>query len=253
MTAAWVTAGLVFGRISGLLLTLPVLSTVGLPRYVGVLLAVLLTLLIAPSVPLVEAPTLLHLTLGLAGELLLGASLGLIIRAAFASFTVAAELISRQTALGMSSFLDPVMSLGQSALGIVASWLAGMVFISTHQHLRVLETVAASFDRMPPGYLADVEILANTLAEGVRTMIVVGVQLSGPLIALVFLVNVFIGVLARLAPRMNVFFSVGMTLNSITGVWLFGIGLPWILQAHQGTVEAAIDTVIGLFLGGGLR
>ena len=52
MTAMWVTAALIFGRMSALMLTLPVFSTVGLPRYVGVLLSVMLTILIAPSVPL---------------------------------------------------------------------------------------------------------------------------------------------------------------------------------------------------------
>lgn len=246
----WVTAGLVFGRVSGLMLTLPVLSTVGLPRHVGILLAVVLTLLIAPSVPLVEAPTLMHVILGLAGELLLGASLGMIIRGTFSSFSVAAELVARQTALGMSSSLDPVMSVGQSSIGIVASWLAGLVFLGTHQHLRVLEAVAVSFDRVPPGSLGSIDQLAFGIANAVGTAIIVGVQLAGPLIALVFLVNVFIGVLARLAPKMNVFFSVGMTVNSVVGIWLFGVALPWILQSHQGIVEGAVDEVIAMLLGG---
>jgi len=249
MTAMWVTAALVFGRVSSLMLTLPVLSTVGLPKYVGVLLAVLLTLLVAPSVPLVDEPTFATMIIGLAGEMMLGASLGLIVRAAFASFTVAAEMLSRQTALGMSSFMDPVMNLGQSALGIIASWLAGIVFIATHQHLRVLEVIAFSFERVPPGRLADVGVLADAIAEGVGTAIIVGVQLSGPLVALVFLVNVFIGILARLAPRMNVFFSVGMTVNSVVGIWLFAIALPWILQAHGDVVVSSIDGMIRLLLG----
>lgn len=250
MTAMWVTAALVFGRMSALMLTLPVFSTVGLPRYVAVLLAVLLTLLVAPSVPLVDDPTLGMAMVGFAGEMLLGASLGLVVRAAFASFSVAAEMLSRQTALGMSSFMDPVMNLGQSPLGIVASWLAGVVFIAANQHLRVLEVLAGSFDRVPPGGAVDVSLLADAVAGAVGTAIIVGVQLSGPLVALVFLVNVFIGILARLAPKMNVFFSVGMTLNSVVGIWLFAVALPWMLQAHGHVVDDAINGVVKLLLGG---
>ena len=171
-------------------------------------------------------------------------------RGAFASFTVGAEMLSRQTALGMSSFMDPVMNLGQSPLGIVGSWLAGVVFIAANQHLRVLEVLAASFDRVPPGATVEIGSLAEAVSGAVGTAIIVGVQLSGPLVALVFLVNVFIGILARLAPRMNVFFSVGMTLNSIVGIWLFAIALPWMLQAHGHVVDDAITGVTKLLLAG---
>ena len=52
---------------------------------------------------------------------------------------------------------------------------------------------------------------------------------------------------------MNMFFSVGMTVNSIIGVWLFGIALPWIMQTHLGTVEATVKATIELLLVGGLR
>lgn len=250
MTLTWVTGGLVFARMSSLLLTLPMISAVGVPKYVSILLAVALTILISPGVPLVDEASLSMIVLGFGGEILLGASLGLVVRATFSAFSVAAEMLARQTALGMSSSLDPVMSLGQSSLGIVASWLAGLVFIGTNQHHRVIEVVASSFRRTPPGQLADVASLTTALSEAVQTAIVVGVQLAGPLVALVFLVNVFIGILAKLAPRMNVFFSVGMTVNSVVGIWLFGVALPWMLDTHLATVEGALETVAGLLLGG---
>lgn len=252
MTAMWVTAALVFGRLSALMLTLPVMSTVGLPRYVGILVSVMLTVLILPSVPYVEDPSLSVMFLGFASEVFLGASLGLIIRAAFSSFAVAAEMMSRQAALGMSSLTDPVMNLGQSPLGVVASWLAGFVFLGANQHLRVLEALAGSFHRVPPGHLVDVGVLTQALHDGIITALVVGTQLAGPIIALVFLVNVFIGILAKLAPRMNVFFSVGMTVNSIIGIWLFGVALPWMLDVHGGVVDASIHEVLVLILGPGV-
>ncbi len=253
MTEGWVIAAFVFCRMSGLLLTLPVLSMVGVPKHVQVLLAALMTILIFPSMPAPESMAMSSVILGVAGELFLGISLGMIVKAAYSAFAVGAELISRQTALGMSSLFDPLINVGQSAIGILASLLAGIIFISTDQHLHVIEAVARSFHAMPPGHLANVTLLSKYISEAVSTAIVVGIQLAGPLIALVFLVNVFIGVLGKLAPRMNMFFSVGMTVNSIIGVWLFGIALPWIMQTHLGTVEATVKATIELLLVGGLR
>jgi flagellar biosynthetic protein FliR len=249
VTATWVTAFLVFARMSALMWGLPVIATKGMPKYVGVLLSVALTVLIAPGVPLVAGePTLGVLVLGLASEILLGASLGLVVRGVFSSFTVAAEMLSRQTALGMSSMLDPVMSASQSPLGVIASWVAGLVFLLSNLHLAVIVTVAGSFDAVPPGHLVSPIPLANAVVDAVEIALIVGVQLSGPLVALVFLVNVFIGILGRLAPRMNVFFSVGMTVNSVVGIWLFGVALPWMLQTHGHHLRDAIRTVASLIL-----
>ena len=249
MTAAWVTAFLVFIRMSALLLSLPVIATKGMPKYVSILLAVALTALIAPNVPLIEGePTIGVLVIGVATELLLGVSLGLVVRSVFAAFTVAAEMLSRQTALGMSSMLDPVMSAQQSSLGVVASWIAGLVFLISNMHLVIIVAVAGSFDTVPPGHMVSPTPLAMAVVDAVEIALVVGVQLSGPLVALVFLVNVFIGILGRLAPRMNVFFSVGMTVNSVVGIWLFGVALPWMLEAHGHHLREAIRTVSKLIL-----
>jgi flagellar biosynthesis protein FliR len=247
VTATVVTAGLVFARLNGLLFTLPVFSTVGLPRYLAPLLALVLTLLLAPGVPLVEGEVSTGLiVLGLGGELLLGAGLGLVVRAVFAASAIAAELLSQQTALGMATLFDPVLSFGQSPLGVLASWLAGLVFLAGHQHHQVLVLLADSFAVVPPGGVVRLGPVATALVEAVGTTFVLGVELAGPLIALVFLVNVFIGILGKLAPRMNVFFSVGMTVNSVVGIWLFGVALPWMLERHRSALEDVIRQLAGL-------
>ncbi|MFT7518332.1 MAG: flagellar biosynthetic protein FliR, partial [Kiritimatiellia bacterium] len=51
MTLMWITAALVFVRMNALLMALPVFSTTGVPKYVGIMLSVALTFLIAPGVP----------------------------------------------------------------------------------------------------------------------------------------------------------------------------------------------------------
>jgi flagellar biosynthetic protein FliR len=249
MTAAWVTAGLIFVRCNGFLLTLPVFSTIGMPRHVVVMIGFALTALIAPLTPVIEAePTMSVLVLGVVGELFLGASLGLVVRAVFSSLTVAAEVLGMQTAMGMAASLDPIMRNSQAPLGIVASWLAGLIFLSGNLHLHLLVLVSESFTMVPPGHLGGIKPLTSALVDATEVAIVLGFQLSGPLVAMVFLVNVFIGILSRLAPKMNVFFSVGMTLNSVVGIWLFGIALPWLLSAHDARLRLAVRTVAELVL-----
>jgi flagellar biosynthesis protein FliR len=74
------------------------------------------------------------------------------------------------------------------------------------------------------------------LLDAVAATVVLGVQLAGPVVALVWMVNCFVAVLSRLAPNMNVFFSVGMVMTNVAGIMLFGIALPYMLTVHIGAI-----------------
>lgn len=236
------TAMLVFVRIASLLAGLPVFTARGVPRHVSVLLAVAITILIVGSMPPVtEEVTLPLLVLGLGSEAVLGFLLAVAVRFVFATFTVAAELMDRQMALGMSSFGDPILQMNQSPIGILGSWLAGLSFLGLGLHHRFLEGIAFSFHRVPAGALTDLTPLAGHLVEVGGLTIRLGFQLAGPLFALTFLVNVFIGVLSRLAPKMNVFFSVGLTLNSAVGLVILSLSMPWMLTVHGEAMVGALE------------
>ena len=94
---------------------------------------------------------------------------------------------------------------------------------------------------MPAGrWDADIALI-RTLPEIIEVAIHLGVQLAGPVLALVFFVNVLVAILARLAPRMNVFFSIGMTLTSVFGVLIIVPSLPWMLAIHSAALANAVE------------
>ena len=47
--------------------------------------------------------------------------------------------------------------------------------------------------------------------------------------------------LARLAPKMNVFFSIGMTVTSVLGILMMAPSLPWILAVHSAALATAVE------------
>jgi flagellar biosynthesis protein FliR len=57
---------------------------------------------------------------------------------------------------------------------------------------------------------------------------------------LVWLINVFFALLGRMAPKMNVFFSIGLTANSAAGLYIFAVAMPWILIAHTEAMKEAV-------------
>ena len=63
---------------------------------------------------------------------------------------------------------------------------------------------------------------------------------------LVFLVNSFVAVLAKLAPSMNVFFSIGFLLTMMAGTFLVFLSFPQLLDAHLENLKQVIAMLPGL-------
>jgi flagellar biosynthetic protein FliR len=246
--AALATGFLVFCRVTGLVAGLPVFSAQGTPKAVPVFAALGVVLLVAPGIPVIDEPgSLLALVVGVFGELTLGLTAGLSVRIVFAALAMGTELMAMQMGLAMATMFNPMERQQAGPLGILASWLAGLVFLASGLHLRCLEIVAASFAVLPPGAAVN-RVHFVQIVEAVEASVHLGVQISGPILVMVWFVNVMVAVLARLAPRMNVFFSVGMTLTSSLGILVLAVSLPWIMVVHGAAVEQTVARLAGMWV-----
>jgi flagellar biosynthetic protein FliR len=240
LVATWL---LVFVRTVSLIVALPVFATLGVPRAVPVLTALGVTVLIAPGVEVVPLAMDRSLILAVAYEVAVGSLAGLSIRVIFTGLALAGEVMSLQMGLAMAQLLDPMQRTQQSPVTSVANWVAGLAFIHADLHVFCLHVMSAGFAALPPGSAALTPDALQSFLDGIETVFVLGVQLAGPVLALVFLTNVLVGVLGKLAPRMNVFFSVGPTLTSIGGVLLLAVALPAVTLAVMDALEPALRSL----------
>lgn len=238
--AVLVTAMLVFARVGGLVAGLPLIATQGVPKSVAVMISALVTLLVLPGVPPIEPGGLGMLAMAVLGELLLGITMALSISAVFAAIAAASELMTMQIGLGLAMMLDPLQKAQNGTVGVLASWLSGTAFLGMGLHHECLLLVARSFAMVPPGSGVLPTAAAPYLMAAVGACIALGLQLAGPVLVLVWLVNCFVALLAKLAPRMNVFFSIGLTTTSIVGVALLAFSLPWIVTVHATAMAQAV-------------
>lgn len=247
-----VTAVLVFGRLGGLLLALPVVSARGVPKHVAVLGGVAITATLAPVVPPASAPESLGLLLmGMAGEIVLGVLMGSAVAVIFAAFGLASEVMEQEIGARIPLGLDPFMFAQQGGLGTLASWLASLMFLGAGLHLDALRILGDSFYRLPPGTISEPLAGGQLLVEAVGWSLVLGARLAAPVLALVWLVNVFVAVLVKLAPNMNVFFSIGMVMTNVTGMALFALALPYLLLAHGAALREGLVVMFRLVMAAG--
>lgn len=243
MTPAIVTFALILARVGSLVAVLPLFSMSGIPRWTGPLLSLAIAALVSANTPPVAIPVeagLLPFALGMATEITLGMMFGLGVAATFGALALGAEIMSAQMGLSFATLFDPFTKATESLLGTFSSWMSGLMFVALGLHTRCLEIVARSFEVVPPGSAvpqAGVEVLIGAVGGCLS----LGVQLAGPIVAMVWLIQVFLALLSKLAPKMNAFFAVGTTVTGAAGLGMLVVSLPWLLTIHGAAMVGAVD------------
>lgn len=245
MDPGWLITGmLVSARVAGIFLTLPVLGMMGIPTPVRILMSMAVTLVIAPAVPPAAEPLMVSaMTVSVVSELMIGVLMGGVIRMVFGALSLGGELIGSQTGHAAALQFDPTLQLSQGPLGALVTFLSSAIFVGLDMHLQVLVALADSFYLVPPGARVDLLHASVVWIELAGVVIKTGARIAAPAVVLVFVINLFVAVITRLSPQMNIFFSLGMLLTLWAGMFIYFAGMPLLLEFHIGEVRSAMDLI----------
>lgn len=236
---------LVFSRVGGLLMTMPVLGAAGIPVHARLAVAAPLSLLLLPLAAQAPLPTTLSALLGgIVSEVLLGLLMGYCMQLVYAALGVAADLASTQAGLQVAGMVDPITMAQPGVLGVLASWLGAGVFLGADMHLYCLTALGTSFHEVPPGTVTMALGGAEGLVRLSGTMFATSIQLAAPLTVFVFSVNLAMSILGRMAPGQQFFFAVGTTFQVIAGLALFAITLPAMLRAWLDSLPGGLEAMM---------
>lgn len=245
---------LVFARLAGLLMTLPGVSAAAVPAPARLAAALPLTIVLFPAAgDVVLPPTLGLLLAAVVVEGLLGAAMGTVAAMIYGSLTMAGEVIGLKMGLNIGAMLDPLTHAQQSPLSALIGWLATGVFCATNTHLRCIAALGDSLHTLPPGQIFHPARVGLVLVEVVNTVTTTAMQLAGPIVVFVFLVNLAMLVLGRMAPNLQLFFAVGTSLTVVAGLALLSAALPALLSIYSrdlGQIPAWMAAVVRMAGGG---
>jgi flagellar biosynthetic protein FliR len=243
-TELLITMGFVASRIGGVFMIMPALGARGVPAMTRILCILALTVLVAPMVPMATiTPTMGFLVFGIMTEVIVGVIIGGTVTFMFGSLALACNLMSNQIGHGAAQLFDPMLKVSHGPIATLVSLLAAGVFVGTNQHLILLINVTDTFHIVPPGSVV------NPIGGGrfwvviFSEMMTAALSMAGPVLALVFVIHCFVAVLTKLAPQMNIFFSLGMIMTMVAGTWMVHIILPHQFEAHHALVSSAIERV----------
>jgi len=236
-----------FLRVSALLLAAPVFGASSFPVRARVLLAVLVSALIAPVLPAFESvdPLSAEGVLLAAQQLLVGLAMGFIMQMAFSALVIAGQVLAMTMGLGFALSVDPQNGVQVPVLSQLYVIIATLVFLAIDGHLLLLLFVTDSFTLLPVGS-ADwhMDLLMNVVLWASQ-MFASALLLALPALTAVLLINVSFGVITRAAPQLNIF-AVGFPVTIMVGFIFVFLSLPSLVSMLDTLFESSLDMAMRL-------
>ena len=233
---------LVFARTGAMVMLLPAIGDAAVPGRVRLILALAVSVALAPTVtsayPQTAPASTLALGLLIAQEITAGILIGTMARIVMSALSVAGYLIASQTGLSYATTLDPTSAGQQGAvIGNFMSLLGVVLIFATNMHHLAIGAIAGSYHLIPPGTSLPTGDMAELTIRLVSGSFALGFQLAAPFLVFGFAVNAAFGVLARMMPQLQVFF-VAMPINILVGflllVLLLGSMMTLFLNYYSG-------------------
>lgn len=244
----WINAFLwPFFRVLGLFMVAPLFSESSIPLQVKVGAAVLISLVIAPTLaPMPTLPTASWEALWLAlQQVLIGIALGFVMRIVFAIVMLAGEFIGFQMGLSFASFFDPGTGAQTAVISRLLNLVAMLVFLAVNGHLVMLNAFMHTFDIIP---IAPGSLNPNgwgVLIEWTRELFLSGMLLALPLLIILLTMNLAFGILNRTAQQITIF-AVGFPITLTTGLIILTIVIPQTAPFLMQLFEAGYETMARL-------
>lgn len=238
---AWLTAFLFpLARILALVASAPVFNNRAAPARIRLAAGLAITFALVPVLPPMPAiPPGSWLGLAILGqEILIGLLLGFTLRIAFAAIDIAGSIIGMQMALSFAISYDPQTAGQTPVLSEFLTLFTTLIFLALNGHLLSLSVLAESF-RLLPVSLSPIGAGGfSALLAWSSTLFAAGLLLALPLITTLLISNLAMGVLARVAPQLNIF-AVGFPVTLAAGFVLLMFSIPYIGSALELLFERA--------------
>jgi flagellar biosynthetic protein FliR len=202
---------LAFTRIMAALVQVPMLAGRAVPNRIRVPLGLVLTLLLVPWTPVVTAPaemTALGFGAALVRELVLGFVIGFAAQLTFGALQTAGELMGLAGGFANGRVFNPALESNSTALDQLFLMMAMLLFMLFNGHHLVLLSLAHTFTLAPVAAQLPALTVDRALVLA-QTLITAGVVLALPVMGASFLTDAALGLVARVAPQIQIFFLEG--------------------------------------------
>jgi flagellar biosynthetic protein FliR len=241
----WVTHFLMFVvRMSALFIISPIFGRANIPAYVKVMLSVMagfIAIQFYPPPPELP-PTLVHFILAIAGELLVGLTIGYITTMFFGIVFTAGNIIDTQIGFGMVQIYDVATNAQMPVIGTLMNIVIIQSFLLTNGHLKLIRLLFATFELIPVGNVVLRPELGQLMLNGFLQTFVLSINVALPIVASALVAEVGLGIVVRTSPQMNIF-VIGLPLKVLLGLVMLGVIMPVFIRFTNVIFDRMFDFI----------
>ena len=244
--ASWLEAVMLAAvRVTAFLVVAPPFSYNGIPGRIKAMLAIGLAIAIAPRIttgyePLETGPFIWALLM----QLLIGFFLGFLVMLTFAAVQSAGNLVDLFGGFQLAQGFDPQSMVNGAQFTRFFHLAALALLFATDGYQMILAGLMRTFEVLPVTASIEGVITVEALAGGVTQMFLAALQIAGPLIVILFLADVGLGLLTRVAPALNAF-ALGFPLKILLTVSFASIIFLALPQVVTALTSDALDAMFG--------
>ena len=197
---------------------MPVIGGSFVPAQVRLILALALTLVISPILPVrveLEFLSIPGIVL-MMQEVLIGITIGFAVQLVFDAIALGGQVIAMSMGLGFAVFLDRQRGVNIPVVGQLFLMLGMLIFLSLDGHLAIIQLLSDSFRILPMASGGMSMTAVSNLLAWSGQVFVVAVKIALPAVTALLVVNLSFGVTSRAAPTLNLF-AVGFPVAMLLG------------------------------------
>ncbi|MDH3747786.1 MAG: flagellar biosynthetic protein FliR [Gammaproteobacteria bacterium] len=239
-----------FVRIGAFMMVMPVVGGSFVPVRVRLILAMALTGVIAPVIPIASTPEVLSAVglVTMTQEIVIGVMLGFLVQLVFDAIALGGQVIGMSMGLGFAVFLDKARGVNIPVIGQMFLMLGMLVFLAMDGHLAMIQLLAKSFYAWPLAEDRFTETVLSELLAWTGQLFVFAMKIALPAVTAILVVNLAFGTMSRAAPTLNLF-AVGFPVAMLSGFAVIFLNMDVLqenVMSFLSTSLAAISALLEL-------
>jgi len=233
-----------FVRIGAFLMVMPLVGGSFVPVRVRLILAVALTITIAPLVPATATQEVLSAAglVMMIQEIGIGVAMGFLVQLVFDAIALGGQVIGMSMGLGFAVFLDRARGVSIPVLGQLFMMLGMLVFLSLDGHLALIQLLAQSFKSMPISSSGLTVPILSELLSWTSQLFVFAMKIALPAITALLVVNLSFGIMSRAAPTLNLF-AVGFPVTMLLGFAVIFLNMGVLVENVSAFLMTSLSAV----------
>jgi flagellar biosynthetic protein FliR len=224
--AQFETFVLVLIRVSVILFMIPIFQSAQVNTITRFGLGLAIAFIVWHVVPPLAAPLdLAGLTAAVISQAFVGFVFGFVAFLVFVGIQFAGEVMDLQVGFSIVNVINPLTSQNVSVLGEFELALGSLIYLIADAHHFLIQGLGGSFNLVPLPFASIQPALEPDVMTFYAQAFFMVFQIAAPVGIALFLTNIGLALMTRVAPQLNVF-AVGFPLQIMIGLTMIVVALP---------------------------